>query len=240
MSKKEYSCCSHNSDDSHLIWEKTGSRELFSTRIFSLREDSRRSPQGRESSFISVNAPNWITVIPELEPAIDARASDSAAAVESVSSTASSARFDAASSADSKQISSPYSKLVNNRFLIVRQFRHGTGKVGLEFPAGVIDPGETPEQAARRELLEETGYEAGELVRVGEVSPNPAFMSNTTYTFVARKLKRVSENLDLDDDELLDVCTKDFVSLSREIGLPPFDSAITIQAWFFYLRNREV
>ncbi len=209
MSTKNYSSCSDCSDASHLHWEKTGSRNLFSTRIFSLREDERRSAEGKESSFIVVNAPNWVTVIPELE------APDTPSA-----------------------LSSPAGSSVNNRFLIVRQFRHGTERVGMEFPAGVIDRGETPEQAARRELLEETGYEAGELKQIGEVSPNPAFMGNTTYTFVARRLRRVSSSLDLDEDELLDVCTKDFSSLKSEIGLPPFDSAITVQAWFFYLRER--
>ncbi len=206
----EYTPCGHCADTSHLVWQKLGSRKLFRTRIFSLREDTRRSPEGKEASFVAVNAPDWVTVIPELE-------------AEDAPETGSGKQTDAAA---------------NPRFLIVRQFRHGTEKVGLEFPAGVIDRGESPEQAARRELLEETGYEAGELCQIGAVSPNPAFMSNTTYTFVARGLRRASLNLNLDEHELLDVCTRDFRSLSRSVGQAPFDSAITVQAWYFYLRER--
>jgi len=47
-----------------------------------------------------------------------------------------------------------------DQLLLVRQFRRAAGAITLELPAGHIDPGETPEQAARRELAEETGYEA--------------------------------------------------------------------------------
>src|ERR1035441_9896710 len=58
-----------------------------------------------------------------------------------------------------------------NQILLVRQFRPAAGAVTLELPAGHVDPGETPEQAARRELLEETGYEADHFKLLGALSP---------------------------------------------------------------------
>lgn len=88
-------------------------------------------------------------------------------------------------------------------FLMVRQFRPGAGKLSLEFPGGLIDRGEVPELAARRELLEETGHEAGDLSLIGSTNPNPAIMTNRVSTFLARDLRRVSD-LKLDQNEVLD------------------------------------
>jgi len=181
-------------DDSHLIWENLESETRYDAGIFSLRTVRRRSPEGHHAPFISVVAPDWVTVIPEL------------------------------SDKDGKR-----------SFLIVRQYRHGTEQVGLEFPAGVVDSGEEPVDAAARELLEETGYRAKELQQIGSVSPNPAFMTNRALTYLARGLEKVAEQ-NLDEHEILDVHSVPLGELEKVIGLPPYDSAITLQAWFFYLK----
>ncbi len=68
--------------------------------------------------------------------------------------------------------------------VIIRQYRFGTQQVELEIPGGVIEEGETPEQAAVRELEEETGYTGGEVSYLGSVSPNPAFHTNRCHTIV--------------------------------------------------------
>lgn len=78
-------------------------------------------------------------------------------------------------------------------FLMVRQIRHGIAAPCLEIPAGMMEEGETPEQAASRELLEETGYLAETIRPLGQVFPNPAFQNNTCYLLLADNCKKVAE-----------------------------------------------
>lgn len=69
--------------------------------------------------------------------------------------------------------------------VLVAQWRHGIAAPTIEIPAGMIEPGETPEQAAARELREETGYIAGRLTTIGTVRPNSAILSNHCTTVLA-------------------------------------------------------
>ena len=77
--------------------------------------------------------------------------------------------------------------------VMVEQWRHGTRSVHLETPGGLMDDGETPEQCARRELLEETGYDMGSIVRLGVVHPNPAIQNNLQYYIFAKDCHRVAD-----------------------------------------------
>jgi ADP-ribose pyrophosphatase len=78
------------------------------------------------------------------------------------------------------------------QILMVRQFRVPVAATTLEFPAGHIDPGETPEQAARRELLEETGYGAEKLELLANLSPSVARFTNRMWCFFARDVRSVA------------------------------------------------
>lgn len=74
----------------------------------------------------------------------------------------------------------------DNRVVMVRQFRHGTGELSLEPPGGLVKDGQAPEQSAREELEEETGYLAAELELLGCMDPMPAIFSNRFYVYLAR------------------------------------------------------
>lgn len=78
-------------------------------------------------------------------------------------------------------------------FLVEEQYRHGIGKVCFELCAGIVEEGETPLDAAKRELLEETGYAGKEWKMFGSYAPNTSGCNNTCYTFIATHLKRISD-----------------------------------------------
>ncbi|MDQ7006438.1 MAG: NUDIX hydrolase [Acidobacteriota bacterium] len=74
--------------------------------------------------------------------------------------------------------------------VLIRQFRHGLRHSTVEIPGGLVDPGESPGQAALRELAEETGYRAEVVEPLGAVAPNPAIQSNLCHCFVARNVRK--------------------------------------------------
>lgn len=90
---------------------------------------------------------------------------------------------------------------MDGKFLMVKQWRHGSKKLDIEFPGGVIDDGESPEKAAMRELEEETGCKAGKLTKLGSVNPNPALFSNNFHVFLAEDLIQTGkQHLDYDEN----------------------------------------
>lgn len=74
--------------------------------------------------------------------------------------------------------------------VIVQQYRFGTQQMTSEIPAGIVEEDETPAQAARRELLEETGYSSQVWSAMDYVEPNPAFLDNRCYFFLARDAQK--------------------------------------------------
>jgi len=79
----------------------------------------------------------------------------------------------------------------DNQVVLIKQYRHGIKSVTLEIPGGTVEPGESPIEAGKRELLEETGYASDNWVCIGKVHPNPAMQNNNCYTFLARDARRV-------------------------------------------------
>ena len=81
----------------------------------------------------------------------------------------------------------------DERLVLVRQYRHGLGRVGVELPAGAADPGDADlEAAARRELLEETGYGGGTWSPLCVMSANAGTHSNLAHSFLAIGVERIA------------------------------------------------
>lgn len=89
----------------------------------------------------------------------------------------------------------------DGKFVMVEQFRHGLGDVFTELCAGVAEEGEEPIDAAKRELLEETGYTGGEWRLLNKISQNPSTCTNYTYCFLAEGVEKTDiQHLDATED----------------------------------------
>jgi 8-oxo-dGTP pyrophosphatase MutT (NUDIX family) len=75
--------------------------------------------------------------------------------------------------------------------VLVRQYRPAVSAVCLELPSGHVERGEAPEDAARRELLEETGYRAGRLRLLGKLAPDVGRLGNSLWCYFAEEVSRV-------------------------------------------------
>ncbi len=127
---------------------------------------------------------------------------------------------------------------VEDCFLMVKQWRHGEKALSIEFPGGVIDDGESPEEGARRELLEETGCSAEKLVYLGKMNPNPAFMGNHVHFFAAWNLKD-SGKQKLDSDEFLNCFKMKKQEVFARMGSDEMPHALMGSALMMYRQYSE-
>ena len=121
----------------------------------------------------------------------------------------------------------------DDRVILVRQYRFGIEGSTLEIPGGMCDEGEAPADAARRELREETGYDAGELELLGSVHPNPAIQNNRCHSFLAPGVRRVGAP-DPDADEAIEVVEVPLSEIPGLIAGGKITHALVIAA-FHYL-----
>jgi 8-oxo-dGTP pyrophosphatase MutT (NUDIX family) len=122
-------------------------------------------------------------------------------------------------------------------FLMVRQYRHGADAVSLEFPGGVIEPGEEPAHAAARELAEETGWVSERVLHAGTVFPNPAIQDNHFHIYVALDPEpKVDRHLD--ENEIIDAHLVAADEVRRRMGEGELQHALMVTA--LHLADRLV
>jgi ADP-ribose pyrophosphatase len=122
--------------------------------------------------------------------------------------------------------------------VLIRQYRFGIQDMTLEIPGGLMEPSDSPEEAARRELREETGYREEKLIPLGTVHPNPAIQNNLCYTFLATGVFPVGELLQ-DDREDIEVVIQPLSEIPHLIREGTISHALVIAAFYrFYMEYR--
>lgn len=123
-------------------------------------------------------------------------------------------------------------------FILVHQFRIGFEEDTLEFPGGGVNKNEDPLVAAGRELLEETGATAKEIILLGVIQPNPAFMTNRCHIYLAKGCNiSGKQHLDKFEDAQTVIVTKN--NLKEMINNGEFSQGISLAAFGLYLNSTD-
>lgn len=122
------------------------------------------------------------------------------------------------------------------RAVMVNQYRHGIARVMMELPGGIVDEGESPLDAVKRELLEETGYTADDFIEVSIFFPNPAIQSNKMHCFLARNAVSIAAQ-HLDDSEEIEVHLIPLADLVEMAKRGEFTHALQMAALFACLAH---
>lgn len=118
--------------------------------------------------------------------------------------------------------------------IFVQQYRHGDESITLEIPAGMCDGRDgSALAAAQRELREETGYVAGQVVHLGSAAPNPAFLNNRCHSYLALDIQQI-EPPQLDGSEDITLVTLPLARVREMIASGQITHSLTIAA-FYYL-----
>ena len=126
------------------------------------------------------------------------------------------------------------------RVLAVKQFRFGVARTTVEIPAGIIEKGETHEQAAIRELKEETGYTTDHWQYLGWFEANPAFLNNVCHAWLALNVVKTHDP-QFDDGEEISISELSLEEVRGEIEQGHMRNSLTLLALsrVFDLRDPE-
>lgn len=126
--------------------------------------------------------------------------------------------------------------LDNGDLVMIKQYRSALKKVIYEFPAGKIDPGESTLETAKRELQEETGYSASELIDCGETYPAPGYSTELIYIYIAKDLKAGETNLD--HGEIIETEIMSLETALAKVKSKEICDGKTINGLFYLLQNK--
>lgn len=124
------------------------------------------------------------------------------------------------------------------QIIITKQFRYLLQMESWEFPAGRIDPGESPIQAARRELEEESGYRAGAMYEIGTFAPCNGLSDEICNVFLATDLQPTAQQLE--ETEAVTVYVKGVDEFEDMINNNTVQDGMTIAAWTLTAKQRNL
>lgn len=126
-----------------------------------------------------------------------------------------------------------------NKMLLVRQYRFAADIISLELPGGVIDEGEDPETAIKRELLEETGYQFETCKLIATLYPNPATSNNQTFTFLLTGGEKIQAQ-HLDEHEILNVEEYTVDEVKQLVKDNKIDQALHVAGLYYGFLNLPI
>lgn len=121
--------------------------------------------------------------------------------------------------------------LPDDQVVMIKQYRQSLRQFLWEIPAGTLDPGENPLECARRELIEEAGYQANHFEKLTEIVPAPGYTDERIHIFLATDLAPVPQNLD--KDEVLEVALLPLDETLAMIRDGRIQDALTVIGIFF-------
>ena len=127
----------------------------------------------------------------------------------------------------------------DDKVILVKQHRLGKNIVTLEVPAGAINKNEDPEIAAKRELVEETGYTTEKLIMLKKISVNPAIQTNVCYFYLALNCRKTQKE-NFDPGEEIDVVLMNKVDVFKTINTDLIDNSLAFLSVLLardYLQN---
>jgi len=128
--------------------------------------------------------------------------------------------------------------LPDGRLVFVKQFRKAAERVFTEVVAGLLEEGESPEECARREIKEETGYTVDSLEKLISLYPSPGYVDEIIELFLAR-LHPESEDTELDHDEFLEVVIMAPEEMQKRVDAGEISDGKTLIAWFLGKKKIE-
>ena len=125
-----------------------------------------------------------------------------------------------------------------NDIILIRQYRHGIREVTLEIPGGIVESGDSPEETAIRELREETGYRDSGMTFLGKVHPNPAFLNNRCYTFLARDVYKAGQQ-EQDSTEDIEVVIRPLEDVPELIKKGEISHSLILSAFYRFFMEYQ-
>jgi ADP-ribose pyrophosphatase len=127
----------------------------------------------------------------------------------------------------------------NGEVVMIKQFRHGSKEITFEIPGGLVDDDEHHQDAALRELLEETGYVGENIHLLGSVNPNPAIFNNLCHTYLVENVKKVAEK-NLDPDEDIEVIHMPIQEVPPLIEKGIINHALVMVGFYYYFMKHPL